>query len=105
MNAWLIGCAAALAIGFGTGWTTNGWRHDAIETRENRTRQITMEETAKLIGQIDIRNTTIRQATEVRVREIPVYRDCRHDAGVLQQLNAALQPPGDGKLPAADAAR
>jgi hypothetical protein len=63
---------------------------------------------AAAIAQIEIKHTTIRQQLEREIHEKPVYRDCQHDAGGLQRINAALtgrEPvaPGSGKLPRLDA--
>lgn len=65
---------------------------------------------AEAISKIEIKNTTIRQTMEREIHEKPVYRDCRHDAGSLQRINAAItgrEPtaPGGGQLPRLDATR
>ena len=65
---------------------------------------------AEAIAKIEIKQTTIRQTLEREVHEKPVYRDCRHDAGSLQRINAAItgrepEPVGGGKLPRLDATR
>lgn len=59
---------------------------------------------AEAIAQIEIKQTTIRQTLEKEIYEKPVYRDCHHDAGSLQRINAAItgrepDPAGSGKLP------
>jgi hypothetical protein len=58
------------------------------------------------ISKIEGKHVQIRQELQRTVREVPVYRDCRHDPAGLQRLNAALsdgQPRtvGGGQLPAA----
>lgn len=63
---------------------------------------------AEAIARIEIRHTTIRQQLEREIHERPVYRDCRHDAGSLQRINAAItgrEPvsTGAGQLPRLDA--
>ena len=65
---------------------------------------------ADAIAKIEIKNTTIRQTMEREIHEKPVYRDCRHDAGSLQRINAAITgrepaPVGGGQLPRLDATR
>lgn len=64
---------------------------------------------AEAISKIEVRNVTIRQKLEREVREVPVYRDCRHSPDGLRAVNEALigagpEPTGGGQLPAADAA-
>lgn len=64
---------------------------------------------AHAISKIEVRHVTVRQQLETEVREVPVYRDCRHSPHGLQRLNEALtepgraQPAGGGQLPAASA--
>lgn len=63
---------------------------------------------AEAIAKIEIKQTTIRQQLEREIHEKPVYRDCLHDAGSLQRINAAItgrepEPPGGGQLPRLDA--
>ena len=59
--------------------------------------------TAAAIQRIEVRNVTIRQKAETITREVPVYRDCKHDADGLRLVNESLapgwtEPPGAGKL-------
>lgn len=65
---------------------------------------------AEAIAKIDIKHTTIRQATERTVHENVVYRDCQHPVDQLQRINAALtgrepEPPRGSQLPRLDATR
>lgn len=64
---------------------------------------------AESISKIEVRNVTIRQKAETVTREVPVYRDCKHDPDGLRLINDALDPTGafptpDSKLPATDPA-
>lgn len=65
--------------------------------------------TGKAIAGIEVKNTTIRQATEKVIHENIVYRECRHTADSVQLINAALtgrtEPAGAGQLPRPDAAQ
>ena len=75
---------------------------------EKRTRDAALAVTSEAISKIEVRNVTIRQKAETITREVPVYRDCRHDAVGLQLVNEALaapKSPDRGKLPATDPAR
>ena len=79
-----------------------------LEDVEKRTREAALAVTSEAISKIEVRNVTIRQKAETITREVPVYRDCRHDAVGLQLVNEALAAPKSadyGKLPAADPAR
>lgn len=62
---------------------------------------------AAAISSIEVKHVTIRQRAETVVREVPVYRDCKHDSRVLRDINEArtgrAEPPGGGQLPAASA--
>jgi uncharacterized protein HemX len=111
MLAGLVLWGASLA---GVGWWAYGQGQDheiATQVREDKVAAIATEAAARsaahAISQIEVRNVTIKQAVETRIREVPVYRDCRHAPGVLDNINAALtgsQPAGGGVLPAASAA-
>lgn len=63
---------------------------------------------AEAISKLEVKNVTIRQKAETITREVPVYRDCHHDADGLRLLNEALapgsEPAGHGELPGADPA-
>lgn len=97
----------------GVGWWGYGLGSDhelAIQKREDKAAAVATDAAASAaahaISQIEVRNVTIKQAVETRIREVPVYRDCRHAAGVLDNINSALvggQPAGGGVMPAASA--
>lgn len=79
-----------------------------LEEVEQRTRDAALRVTADAISQIEVRNVTIRQKAETVTREVPVYRDCRHDPDGLRLVNQALtapELPDNGELPAADSPR
>jgi predicted nucleic acid-binding protein len=45
---------------------------------------------ANAIARMKVRNVTVRQELEREVREVPVYRDCRHSPDGLRHINEAL---------------
>lgn len=59
------------------------------------------------VARIKVQQQTILSEVQREVREIPVYRDCRHPDGQLQRLNAlaghgpAAAAAGVGQLPVA----
>lgn len=75
---------------------------------EVRVREAAIAGAAEAIAKIEVRNVTIRQKAETVTREVPVYRDCRHDGDGLRLLNEALSPGAqsapESKLPGTDAA-
>ena len=75
---------------------------------ETRTRDAALAAAGEAISKIVVRNVTIRQKAETVTREVPVYRDCRHDPDGLRLANQALgaeaEPADRGKLPASDTA-
>lgn len=111
----IIACLLAwVASVLGAGWLAYGAGQDAeiaTQTREQRVAAVATEAAASAaahaISQIEVRNVTIKQEVEKRIRDVPVYRSCRHAAGVLDNINAALtgQPSGGGVMPAASAPR
>ena len=98
----------------GAGWWMYGLGVDhevATQAREDKAAAVATEAAASAaahaISQIEVRNVTIKQAVETRIREVPVYRNCRHAPGVLDNINAALtgEPSSGGIVPAASAPR
>lgn len=111
LNPWVIGgVAALLAASHGyVGLKAYKAGQDKVvaETsrlidNEVRVRDAAIAGASEAIAKLEVRNVTIRQQAETVVREVPVYRECRHDPLGLQLTNAALVPgepaPG-GKLP------
>lgn len=79
-----------------------------LEEVEKRTREAALTATAEMLSKIEVKHVTIRQNAETVIREVPVYRECRHDPAGLQLVNEALAAPESargGELPAADPAR
>lgn len=103
--AWGASIGGAFFYGRDTGKDSVLAGQTLIEEVEKRAR----EGAAEAIAQIEVKNITIRQKAEVITREIPVYRDCRHDPDAVRLLNDALAAPGqvapDRELPGADTAR
>jgi hypothetical protein len=117
LNPWVIGVAVAALIASHGAVGYKAFRlgqNDIIaETsklidQEVRTRDAAIAAAAEAISKIEVRNVTVRQKAETITREVPVYRDCRHDGDGLRLINQALtdadEPAGGGKLPAADPA-
>ena len=88
---------------------------DAIQAELARNAALTaqahdeaLQAAAAEIAKIEVKHVTIRQKAETVTREVPVYRDCRHDERGMQLLNEALtpgtQPAAQGELPRPDAA-
>ena len=111
-NPWVILAAGvALAASHGAvGWKAYQLGQDNIiatqakeESIEKRTRDAAIKAASEEISKIEVRNVTIRQKAETITREVPVYRDCRHDPDGLRLINEAIRPgaqPADsGKLP------
>lgn len=118
MNPYII-IAVLVAWGgslAGTGWVAFGMGQDSeiagqakINKAITETRAEAQLGAADEIAKIKVINTTVRGKTETIVRENVVYRDCRHAPDSVRAINSALagaiaEPPGGGKLPAADAA-
>jgi len=73
------------------------------------TREAAIAGAAEAISKLEVKHVTIRQKAETVTREVPVYRDCRHDPDGLQLVNEALratpaEPADPGKLPGPSAA-
>lgn len=119
MNPYVL---LALVVGWGASVVGSGWygmglgedRVIAQQAKVNKaideTRAAAQQGAADAIAQIKIVNTTVKGRVETVVRENTVYRDCKHDARSLRDINAALtgdaaEPAGSGKLPEAQPAK
>jgi len=97
--------AASLALvgfkSYGLGVDHSKAKQADIEAARQQARDDAMKGAADAIAQVKITNTTVRAAVETRIREVPVYRDCRNDIGVLNNINSALrgEPAGSGVVP------
>lgn len=104
-TAWLISLVMALAGGWKLG--VDHVKASAADADKVRSETIAAAQqgAADAISKIEIKQVTIRQAVETRIRDVPVYRDCRHAPGMLDSINAALtgQPTGDRVMPSASA--
>lgn len=96
---------ACLALGFGTAWQTQNWRHDALELERTQraakdlTRVVEQQDRALTDYIEEQRNAkAVYQRIVVEVDKIvdrPVYRTQCFDADGMRQLGAAL----DGRDP------
>lgn len=104
-TAWLISLVLALAGGWKLG--VDHIKASAADAEKVRAETIAAAQqgAANAISKIEVRNVTVRQAVETRIRDVPVYRDCRHAPGVLDNINAAItgKPAGDSVMPGASA--
>ena len=79
---------------------------EAVEAREQKlvekVTKAAQTATAEEIAKLEVKNVTITQRVETKIREVPVYRDCVHAPGVLDDINEARtgrRPADKGKLP------
>lgn len=92
-------CLVAGAGGFvGNRLKQAEWDRSIIATREAQDKAL--DAAAKAIAQIDVKQQTIVQRVTHETVEKPVYRDCINDAGVMRDINAAIQSDDRGELPA-----
>jgi len=78
-----------------------------IDRARQETRAIAAQAAASAIADIKVEHRTIQGRVERVTVEKPVYRDCRHDADSVRDINQALtgrrpEPSGGGELPRAD---
>jgi len=117
MNTTLI--VGAIGVALAAGAYIAG-RHDGRSLAEGETAvaeriagqaaQASRESAARAIAQISLRQTTIHNAIEREVRNVPVYVDpgCALPPDGLRLINAALaggQEPSASELPASGASR
>lgn len=83
---------AIVAASFGAGWMVNGWKTDAEMLAVAETRKAAIAGAAEAIAKIKVTNTTVYQRATTKIIETPVYRECQHDQGMVEQINSALVP-------------
>lgn len=107
----IVMCIAAYVTGRFDGKKLVEGEQAVAERVAQQAAQASREEAAKAIAQITVRHTTIQNALEREVRNVPVYTDpdCRIGPDGLRLLNAAIagagQVPGSPELPASGASR
>jgi hypothetical protein len=109
LNPWAI-LAVVLAIVGAGGYGIHLGRGLEVAARaKEMTLQEKLQHTiAEEVSKIKPVNRTRVEKVETITREVPVYRDCRHDPAVLGLLNDLLTakrtlPAGEGVVPAVDA--
>jgi Tfp pilus assembly protein PilO len=105
--AWAASIAVSGYVAFGLGQDHEIAKQAKQEQVIREVRQAAIEGAADAISKLKVENKTVYQRSDTVVREVPVYRDCKHDPRVLNDINEALtgKPAGGGKLPAADASK
>ena len=102
----LLAGAGGYVAGRADGRKLEAAEHREVEAAIAEARDALAAVAAEKISEIEVRNVTIRQKAETITREVPVYRDCRHDPDGLRLVNAALTgsdaDPAQGGVPAAD---
>lgn len=107
----LVAILLALIGAFGYGAKTGADREIARQARTEaliaQVADAAQKSAAQAIASIEIKQTTIRQRTEVEIRNHEIYRDCRVDDVTRGLLDAARsggpvpEPVGDRVLPGA----
>lgn len=112
MNAAIIGGLVVAAALAGTAWLGYEAGKDAVVAEQEQTRKAvadalenarkgTADAIAGLRPQVQVINQKVRETVRVE----PVYRECVHAPGVLDDINRALTgtgPAGGERLPRAD---
>jgi hypothetical protein len=111
LNPWVI-LAVVLAILGAGGY---GMHLGVSLEQAKQAKQLSLEEKiqqtlATEVSKIQVINRPKIERLETITREVPVYRECRHDPAVLGLLNDLLTgkttvPAGDSVVPAADTPR
>ena len=106
-NPWLaLAAVVALSGAYAYGRYDGRQLELATQYRESRAAEVSrdaaLKGAAEAISKIEVRNVTIRQQAETITREVPVYRECRHDPRGMRMVNEALagaEPTDPRELP------
>lgn len=107
----LVACSLVGAYVFGRhdGATMEQAKQQAAILAENEVQQRVDDAIAAGIAKLEVKNVTIRQTLQREIKEVPVYRDCKHSPTGLQSINDALagssNTVGNIKLPKIDSTR
>lgn len=104
------GLAVVLASYAGTFYMGAEYGDNRRAAREKSTQEIADDAASKAIGDgskllssIVVQNKTVYQKAIHEIQTNTVYRDCRHDSGMLLTINEALTGRRDGAASAAGA--
>ena len=104
---WAASVGLAVRWGYGLGADHEVAAHAREKSAAVQAGEAAASAAAEAISRIEVKHVQIRQRTEQTIREVPVYRDCRHDDRVMRDINAAragAEPAAvDDSLPAASA--
>lgn len=104
---WLASIGTAAWFGYGAGQDAEVADQSRVVAAVTAAGNEAATKAAEKISKIEVKHVVIRQSADTVIREVPVYRDCRHDARVLRDINAARgyepEPAGGGVMPAASA--
>lgn len=98
MNLYAILAAIAMlgASHAATGWWFYGAGQDnkvaeqsAVSEAAKQAGESAAKAAATAISKIEVKHVTINQRADTVIREVPVYRDCKHDPAVLRDINEA----------------
>lgn len=94
---WLGGCVlmAAALVGAYAGGRADGrkleqYEQDRAAEAIRDARDALQAQVAEGLANIQVKNVTIKQQAETVVREVPVYRECKHAPEGLELVNQAL---------------
>ena len=104
---WAASVGLAVWWGYGLGADHEVAAHAREKSAAVQAGEAAASAAAEAISRLEVKHVQIRQRTEQTIREVPVYRDCRHDDRVMRDINAArtgAEPaPADDSVPAASA--
>lgn len=80
---------------------------DAQVVAEQRGKDAALKAAAEAIARIEAKSEQIIQPLRTEIRTNTVYRDCRHSADSVRNLNALIvgEQPGEGGMPAGNTSR
>lgn len=98
MNIYAV-LAAVVMLGAShaaTGWWFYGAGQDnkiaeqsAVSEAAKQAGETAAKAAAAAISKIEVKHVTINQRADTVIREVPAYRECRHDPSVLRDINEA----------------
>lgn len=107
VNPWAVVVGVSVCVACYVAGRHDGAKiEDAAQAREERATQVAygsaQKAAAEAIAKLEVKHVTYKQQIEREVREVPVYRDCRHSDDGMRAINAALAngavAPGSGEL-------
>jgi hypothetical protein len=92
---WKLAAVGGLGLlCYSNGLKAGQMQEQKLQIQENSaieaTRKAAIDASVEAIKKIGVQHVTVNKTVERTIKEVPVYRDCRHDERMFNTINEAL---------------